>query len=524
MMLTSELNGIELIIILISKSVLLLLTTFSVLWFARRESAAARHFYLTVSMVILLLLPFYYSTLPIWNIKLLSNPFDSLSITSLPSKSEPAGHINSDDEAGNLLYSRLSAKSNDPEKSKSYSVERAKNIILIIWISGSSGILFWIVAGRIYSNLIFSRSSNITDQRFSQNIKSVYSIFKIRKKLKVRLSDKIKVPIVVGLLSPKIILPVGALKWQQIRLKAILFHELSHIKRNDIIIQFLAQLTCAIYWFNPLIWILESKLMIERERASDNFVLQNNIKPSEYAQYLMETSEELGDMHRKRMSFTGMAEGTDFKDRVLSILDPGAKRNSVRLINYMKTFVLLFLLILIASFTPWSEGTDVLTQNDMPNIPGERGTYYSGVKQDSIKVEMGKKGQKSYYDDLEFILMNINSTSASDRKDVVMLLGQIKDRRAVPALINALNDKNESVRAQSAIALGEIKDQRAVDALANTLMNDSIEDVRAHAVIALGLIGDDKVYELVLYTSKNDESDHVRKHALEALSNLIGGK
>ncbi len=51
------------------------------------------------------------------------------------------------------------------------------------------------------------------------------------------------------------------------------------------------------------------------------------------------------------------------------------------------------------------------------------------------------------------------------RKFVVDILGEIKDRRAVPALIARLEDADENIRVAAAEALGKIRDRRAVDAL-----------------------------------------------------------
>jgi HEAT repeat protein len=67
-------------------------------------------------------------------------------------------------------------------------------------------------------------------------------------------------------------------------------------------------------------------------------------------------------------------------------------------------------------------------------------------------------------------------------------LGEIGDARAIPALIEALRDKNLLVRMAAARALGEIGDAGAVPALIEALRDES-DSVQLDAAVALNNIG-----------------------------------
>lgn len=69
------------------------------------------------------------------------------------------------------------------------------------------------------------------------------------------------------------------------------------------------------------------------------------------------------------------------------------------------------------------------------------------------------------------------------------LLADAGDRRAVPALIDALRDYSIHVRLPAVEALGSIRDHRAIETLALTLANDHEADVRTAAARALQHIG-----------------------------------
>ncbi len=87
-------------------------------------------------------------------------------------------------------------------------------------------------------------------------------------------------------------------------------------------------------------------------------------------------------------------------------------------------------------------------------------------------------------------LINILKTDSSYkvRLRVVVALGQLKDRRAVPALIYALYDKNYTVRGLAAAALAQIGDKRALFGLRRVAKQDKHGFVRARAIAALRVI------------------------------------
>jgi hypothetical protein len=80
------------------------------------------------------------------------------------------------------------------------------------------------------------------------------------------------------------------------------------------------------------------------------------------------------------------------------------------------------------------------------------------------------------------------SDSYKVRLQVVITLGKLKDRRAVPALIGALGDSNYTVRGVAATALGQIGDKRAVSHLKRLARSDRNSFVKSQAKKALKLL------------------------------------
>ncbi|HEX6098572.1 MAG TPA: transglycosylase SLT domain-containing protein, partial [Thermoanaerobaculia bacterium] len=68
---------------------------------------------------------------------------------------------------------------------------------------------------------------------------------------------------------------------------AILRHELAHVRRGDALTLALAELTKALQWFNPLVWLAVKRLRAESERACDDAVVASGIAPAEVADRLV---------------------------------------------------------------------------------------------------------------------------------------------------------------------------------------------------------------------------------------------
>ena len=61
--------------------------------------------------------------------------------------------------------------------------------------------------------------------------------------------------VVTGLFDAAILLPARARDWDADRRRSVLLHELAHVRAATAAVQALAQAACALYWFNPLMWV-----------------------------------------------------------------------------------------------------------------------------------------------------------------------------------------------------------------------------------------------------------------------------
>ncbi len=118
---------------------------------------------------------------------------------------------------------------------------------------------------------------------------------------------------------------------------------------------------------------------------------------------------------------------------------------------------------------------------------------------------------------VDALLPLVETPDPDVRKFVVDILGDIKDARAVPVLIDRLGDADENIRVAAAEALGKIRDPRSVDALLACLTRYNQGWLDYAAAEALGEIGDVRALE-PLITALGRSS--LREPVLEALGKI----
>jgi len=99
-------------------------------------------------------------------------------------------------------------------------------------------------------------------------------------------SDDLASPISWGLMRPVILLNSRAVEATG-EAEAIIAHELAHVARMDWVKLLFARVATALFWFNPLVWVLAREAHQLREEAADDSVLAADIADTDYAQLLV---------------------------------------------------------------------------------------------------------------------------------------------------------------------------------------------------------------------------------------------
>jgi beta-lactamase regulating signal transducer with metallopeptidase domain len=171
-------------------------------------------------------------------------------------------------------------------------------------------------------------------------------------------SDLAAVSMAWGLLRPAVIFPTDSAAWSSDKFKAVLMHELEHVRRRDNLTHLLVVFICALYWFNPLVWVALRRLHYEREVACDDSVLNAGTPASAYARYLMEITMRLKGPKCENILPAVMAQSSGMKRRLISVLSETTNRQPLgRFAALSWLFVILGVALPIATFRPWSDAS-----------------------------------------------------------------------------------------------------------------------------------------------------------------------
>jgi len=107
--------------------------------------------------------------------------------------------------------------------------------------------------------------------------------------LKAMCSPSIFEPGVVGVFRPVLLLPDGLVaRLTAAQLNALIAHEQCHVRHRDNLFAAIQMLVEAVFWFHPLVWWIEERMVNERERACDEAVLRSGARRHDYAEGILE--------------------------------------------------------------------------------------------------------------------------------------------------------------------------------------------------------------------------------------------
>ncbi|MCA9031375.1 MAG: hypothetical protein KDA66_11230, partial [Planctomycetaceae bacterium] len=87
--------------------------------------------------------------------------------------------------------------------------------------------------------------------------------------------DFVNQPAVVGIWSPRLLLPSHCLNLSDAQLRLIMLHELMHVRCWDVVANWILVLVRAMQWWNPFFWLAQYFFIDLREQSRDAMVLRH---------------------------------------------------------------------------------------------------------------------------------------------------------------------------------------------------------------------------------------------------------
>jgi len=325
---------------ILAKATVVLLAALGVTRVMERGSAVSRHLVWFVSLGALLLIPLLASWSPI---RLAILPADGGSpslgapLSAGPASAAvptvaPTGAPTVAGPGSPISTPRVQAAANTVRdivspKTPLFGILSDPKLLFGIWATVAVLFAGWLAFGAMSVRRIIRRSRVLESQDWMNPLWEVADRLELDRAPRLVRSDDAKMPFACGLFRPTIVLPAESDSWTLDRRRAVLLHELAHVRRRDLVGHTVGRFACALYWFHPLVWTAAKRLRSESERACDDLALNCGARASDYAEHLLDIVTGVRH-HATPAVALAMARRKEFEGRMLAILDPELRRGA----------------------------------------------------------------------------------------------------------------------------------------------------------------------------------------------------
>jgi beta-lactamase regulating signal transducer with metallopeptidase domain len=370
------------------KATVLLVLAAVVTVFLRRSPASLRHLVWTLACGGVLALPLASALLPNW------------SLAGWPRLAVPvafhAQHVAGGPETPSDAHGRRRAPSaaaptvHEPSPGSSPTVAEGSArwrltpdwtmLVFPIWLSGVGAVLILLAVGLARIMWLDRVTRPVQDEAWLILVDELSLELGLHRGVRLLQATGPAMPMTWGIRRPAILLPAEADDWSAERRRDVLLHELAHVKRHDFLIQLIARIACAVYWFHPMVWLAATRLREERERACDDHVLRAGATPSAYATHLLEIARGLRAARATSLATVAMARPAQLATRLLDVLDTRRCRDTLSARAALPAWLAAIAVVVplaaaaprVAQPAPDSSSLDTIPRLPSPNLTPKR--------------------------------------------------------------------------------------------------------------------------------------------------------
>lgn len=308
------------LVVLLVKATIILVAALAVTFAMQRTSAGARHLVWLVTLATLLVMPALtaWGPLPLRVLPALETPRPPSGIAAIP----PVVRVTPVNQPSANVPAAVTSTPSAPSFIENLS---GVTIALALW----AVVVFAIGCSLVWSALVVRRlvrrARPLDAPEWLTPLWEVSDRLGLEEAPRLLRSEDAKMPFACGVLEPTIVLPADCDSWSLDRRRAVLLHELAHVRRRDLLGHTLGRLACAVYWFHPLVWTAAKQLRSESERACDDLALACGTRATDYAEHLLDIVTSVRRDATPSVALA-MARRKEFEGRMLAILDPQLKR------------------------------------------------------------------------------------------------------------------------------------------------------------------------------------------------------
>ena len=365
----------------------------------------------------------------------------------------------------------------------------------------------------------------------------------------LRLAAAGTMPAVIGVLRPSVIVPADAMAWTAERLRLVLLHECAHVRRRDALLQVIASLATAAYWWHPLTWVAARRVVRERELACDDLVIATGTPGSAYASHLIDIARALKPSRQPALAALAMARSSELEGRLIALLEDRPRRSRPSRALALGLGLALVALLAVAPLKLVARGAAPMPATAQPaatqppagqapvgqapvaQAPGAEvadarpDAGAQAAAQPAPQVRASEQVDTAPAPQMEAaftdaLLRALDDEDADNRVLALIALSRAQRTEFVPELVRRLEDPDRDMRAMALLNLIRMEREEARAFLPRALKDES-SDVRAAGLIGLRKLNHPGRRALALRAGA-DSSDDVRALAALTLAEEAG--
>ncbi len=199
-----------------------------------------------------------------------------------------------------------------------------RTIGLLMHAAGITVGVLWLGAQVYQLRAIARRACLMTRGPLTATLREARSALRVRRPVRLLLTHEALPPMAFGVLRPSILLPQSLVsRLTPAELQAVVYHEVAHHRRGDLLVGWAQLLLGVIWWFNPVLWLVNRALWQTREESCDELLLAHGwTTRGAYCDALLHAARELSRPTRVGGTLALSQRLRPLAARMARIMDP----------------------------------------------------------------------------------------------------------------------------------------------------------------------------------------------------------
>jgi len=200
--------------------------------------------------------------------------------------------------------------------------------LMLVHGLGSLTVGAWVVVHLVRLSRIVHDAEEVVSGALHDDLVRLSRKLGMRRRVRLFFGPGAAAPMAFGPIRPAVLVPAGVIRdLSREETAAILAHELAHHRRFDSWVNCLQIAVAAVWWFNPLVWLLNRSIRNAREDCCDDLILDGKLTTHDvYGETLVRLAEVLSPNTTRARTLGYVQPMHPLRKRLIRVMDAGLSR------------------------------------------------------------------------------------------------------------------------------------------------------------------------------------------------------